>query len=339
MNPELLIQRTLELALAGQGRVAPNPLVGAVIVRDGRIIAEGFHGKYGEMHAERMAISQVENPELLRGSELYVNLEPCSHHGKTPPCADLIIESGISKVFICHSDPNPLVNGKGIEKLKAAGIEVETGILEKSGLWLNRKFIINQTLKRPYITLKWAQSADGFMGRENENVRISNRESEYLTHKWRAQHDAILAGWKTVEVDNPALNVRLWSGKNPLRVILDRHGKLGANFKVFTDNQPTLVYTLVDYPLAVPNVKLPADVDFLPAVLQDLFEKKIGSIFVEGGRQIHQAFIEANLWNEAQVFVGNQHLTHGIPAPKFASEPDSIESLDDNQILRFYPTK
>ncbi|MEO1653709.1 MAG: bifunctional diaminohydroxyphosphoribosylaminopyrimidine deaminase/5-amino-6-(5-phosphoribosylamino)uracil reductase RibD, partial [Bacteroidota bacterium] len=240
------MRRTLELASMGQGKVSPNPLVGAVIVWNQKIIGEGWHNKYGEAHAEVNAIQSVTDPTLLSESSIYVNLEPCSHHGKTPPCADLLIKHQFKKVCIAHMDPNPLVAGNGVAKLQEAGIEVELGILEEEAQYLNRRFLRFMKDQRPYVIFKWAETADGFMARENFDSKwISNLLSRKLVHKWRAEEDGIMVGKNTARWDNPKLTVRDWSGKNPIRIVIDRQLELSPSLHLFDQQTPTICYNLL----------------------------------------------------------------------------------------------
>jgi diaminohydroxyphosphoribosylaminopyrimidine deaminase/5-amino-6-(5-phosphoribosylamino)uracil reductase len=317
MNPhETYMRRCFQIAENGLGQVSPNPLVGCVIVHDGKIISEGFHQKYGENHAERNAILRVETHgrASLQNSTLYVNLEPCSHHGKTPPCADLIIEKKIPKVVISNLDSNPEVAGKGVERLRNAGVEVITGILENEGRFLNRRFFTYIEKKRPYIILKWAESLDGFLWSENE-CQITNEAMRNLVHKWRSEEPAIMVGTNTVLIDNPKLNVRAYFGKNPLRLTIDKNHKLLSKDLHFFDNsQSTKIYETTD----------------LSDILSDLHSQKIQSLIVEGGAKLLQSFIEKNLWDEARILTGNKYLHKGLNAPKIqGKEIFSMEIEED----------
>ncbi|MCL2027476.1 MAG: bifunctional diaminohydroxyphosphoribosylaminopyrimidine deaminase/5-amino-6-(5-phosphoribosylamino)uracil reductase RibD [Bacteroidales bacterium] len=316
---EIYIQRCLQIAQNGLGQVAPNPLVGCVMVCDDQIIAEGFHQKYGENHAERNAISLVNDERLLKKSTLYVNLEPCSHFGKTPPCADLIIEKKIPKVVISNLDSNPEVARKGVERLRNAGIEVITGVLENEGRFLNRRFFTYIEKKRPYIILKWAQSLDGFMYNETERW-ITNDAMRNLVHKWRSEEPAIMVGTNTVLTDNPKLNVRACFGKNPLRITMDKNHKLPKNLHFFDHSQPTKIYETTD----------------LSEILNDLYARKIQSLIVEGGAKLLQSFIEKNLWDETRILIGNKHLHNGLKAPKIqGKEIFSTEIEQDKAVYLF----
>lgn len=321
---ETYMRRCFQIAQNALGEVAPNPMVGCVIVCDGTIISEGIHQKYGQNHAERNAILRVQDEHLLKKSTLYVNLEPCSHFGKTPPCADLIIEKQIPNVVVSTLDSNPEVAGKGIERLRNAGIEVIAGVLEDEGRFLNRRFFTCIEKKRPYIILKWAESLDRFIYSENER-RITNEAVQNLVHKWRSEEPAIMVGTNTVLIDNPQLNVRAYFGKNPLRITIDRHHRLPKDLHIFDQSQPAKIYETTD----------------LSEILSDLHSQKIQSVMIEGGAKLIQSFIEQNLWDEARILTGNKHLQHGLKAPEiqgrkiFSSqiEGDFICVLASSQIL------
>lgn len=328
------MQRAIELAGIGLGSASPNPLVGCVIVSDGRIIGEGWHKKYGESHAEVNAIDSVENKSLLSGSTVYVNLEPCSHHGRTPPCAEKLIEVGVKRVVISTGDTNPLVSGKGIALLSNAGIEVITGIMEKEGRRLNRRFFTSIEQQIPYVILKWAETSDGFMASENGEPKwISNLYSRQRAHQWRAQEDAILIGTSTARVDNPRLNVRDWSGRNPLRVVIDRALKLDIHLNVFDQSQPTYCYNLHRQEER-PNLfyrQLPLE-NFLQALLHDLTARQVRSLIVEGGAQTLSHFIQEGYWHEARIFRSSKTFAKGIPAPMVRGKLQSEETLLDDRL-------
>ncbi len=317
------MKRCLELALKGLGQVAPNPMVGCVIVKNGAIIAEGFHKQYGEAHAEVNAINSLESDFDFSDCILYVNLEPCSHQGKTPPCSDLIISKKFKKVIICNVDTNPLVGGKGSEKLKTAGIEVESGVLEKEGRELNKRFFTFHEKKRPYVILKWAQTNDGFISKtpipENKNDNwITCEENKKLVHEWRAQEQAIMIGTNTALTDNPELTVRLAKGKNPIRIVIDKDLKLEPDLKIFNDASETLVFTGLSATSAK-NIRY-FTIDFTKSVLHqmlnELYTLNISSVIIEGGTTLLESFIKENLWDEARVFVNpNKNFGSGIKAP------------------------
>ncbi len=314
---EVFMRRALELALMGQGNVSPNPMVGSVVVHDGRIIGEGWHNRYGEMHAEVNALNSVKEQDLLKESTVYVSLEPCSHTGKTPPCADLLIRHGVKKVVVANLDSNPLVSGSGIKKLRASGIEVVTGILDQEGRELNKRFFTYMEKQRPYIVLKWAETSDGFIAKENHDSKwISNEYSRQLTHKWRSEEDSILVGAKTAVHDNPQLNVRDWSGRNPVRIVIDRFLKLSNTLHLFDKKQRTIVYNVLKHEEHT-NLSLVRidEEDFLGNLLRDLYKQNIQSVLVEGGAMTLNGFIEGGLWDEARVFQSPRLFEKGIPAP------------------------
>lgn len=315
------MQRCLQLAYAGQQWVAPNPMVGSVIVHNEKIIGEGFHEFFGGPHAEVNAIKSVQKKELLKDSVLYVNLEPCAHFGKTPPCANLIIENKISKVVIACLDPNPLVAGKGVELLKASGIEVEVGILEKEAIALNKRFIHFHLKKRPYITLKWAQTKDGFCGRAEHSdlaKKITDIYADMKVHQLRSTEQAILIGFNTALQDNPALSNRNWYGKNPVRIVIDLKGELPSTLTLFNDKIQTLVFTRNpgSHSETVTFLKVNNNKDFLDEVLSKLYDMKIHSVLVEGGPKTLHHFIQNKVWDEAHVFTSNKIWGEGIPSPK-----------------------
>ncbi len=310
MLHENYLQRCIDLASRGLGKVAPNPLVGAVVVYNETIIGEGFHEVYGGAHAEVNALQSVQDKNLIADSTLYVNLEPCSHHGKTPPCADLIIEKKIKKVVIGTADPFPAVSGRGIEKLRSAGIEVITGILEKECRELNRFFFTYYSYNRPFIILKWAQTADGFIAplkqSHKQPLKISNSEAQTIVHQWRSTVQAILVGKHTVLKDDPQLNVRLVEGKNPIPFILASPKDIPSDYKiwasnpVFFESKNRLIEKITDYCL----------------------KNKIQSILVEGGAKTLQCFIDCGFWDEAIVITNtNMHIHQGLAAPLLMAEP------------------
>lgn len=326
---EQYMRRALELAHLGCGSVSPNPMVGCVIVYRDTIIGEGWHKHYGQAHAEVNAINSVSDKSQLKDSTVYVTLEPCSHMGKTPPCADLLIEHQVKKVVVCTEDTNPFVNGKGIEKLKTAGIEVEVGVLKKEGRAVNKRFFRFVEKERPYIILKWAETADGFIARENHDSKwISNEYSRQLVHKWRSEEDAILVGRNTVVHDNPQLNVRDWSGRNPVRLIIDRFLKLSDTFKVFDKTQPTLVYNVLKHEehdnLALIRID---EQGFLWHLVKDLYKRKIQSIIIEGGAYTLHSFIDQGLWDEARIFKSPRKFDKGIPTSAIRGNLISTENV------------
>lgn len=337
------MQRCLEIAQKGFGAVAPNPMVGSVIVYDQKIIGEGYHEIYGQAHAEVNAINSVENKELLKNSTLYVNLEPCSHFGKTPPCADLIVKHQIPNVVIGSIDSNAAVSGRGIKKLVDAGINVTTGILENDCKELNKRFFTFHEKKRPYIILKWAQTADGFIDieRNAENpgtaLQISNSESRKLLHLWRSQEQAIMVGTNTALLDNPKLTVRELAGKNPLRITVDKWSRLPEHIYLFDKSTPTLIFTAIDK-LSVSNLEF-IKIDFEQPVIKqmtnELYKRDIQSIIIEGGEQLLNSFINEGIWDEARIFVSNIHIAKGIKSPVLKEEPDTVENVNGDRLFRY----
>jgi len=317
------MRRCLELASKAEGLTYPNPMVGSVIVYDGKILGEGYHLRSGESHAEVNAINSVSDKTKLRLSTLYVNLEPCSHFGKTPPCADFIISNGINKVVIGTIDISEKVLGKGVEKLREAGCEVKTGIIEAECRRLNRRFLTFHEKRRPYITLKWAQSADGYLDtkrsedHKTEPTWITGKPERVLVHKWRASEQAILVGAGTVRADNPGLNVREWKGPDPLKLILSSSGSLNIGLSVNSTNNKTMVFTH-NSNAAIPGtvkVMLSEDVPSSDQICKYLYSSGIQSLFIEGGAAVLNHFISAGFWDEARIFTGKDHFREGVKAP------------------------
>jgi len=335
--------RCLELAKQGMGKVAPNPMVGCVIVYNNDIIAVGYHEKFGEAHAEVNAINSVIDKSLLKESTLYVNLEPCSHFGKTPPCSDLIIKHQIPNVVIGSLDTHSKVSGKGIERLKAAGINVSVGILEDKCKELNKRFFTYHEKKRPYIILKWAETKDGFIdvNRKEKNKKydnwITSPFSKKLVHQWRSEEQAIMIGTNTAINDNPKLTVREVEGKNPLRVVLDLDLRLPENLNIFDESTPTLVVNSIKSEIKqnLEFVKIDKNKELLSQILSELYKRNILSVIIEGGAQLLQSFIDQNLWDEAKIFIGNKTFSEGLKAPTLKKQP--INSLQfDTDILNTY---
>ncbi len=336
---DIYMRRCLELAANGLGRVAPNPMVGCVIVYNGRIIGEGFHQRYGGPHAEANAIASVKEPSLLPHSTLYVNLEPCSHVGKTPPCADLIINSRISKVVVSVSDPFSKVSGRGIQRLRDNGVQVTMGVLAQESAKLNRRFFIFHQRKRPYIILKWAQTADGFIdmlrpeGAQPHPTWITSEKLRMLVHKWRSEESAIMVGTTTALLDDPGLNVRDWHGNQPVRIVIDKTCSLPDTLKLFNGQQPTLVYNLVKHDQVGQTrwVRLSDSTDMLAEILSHLHSENIQSVFVEGGRHLLQSCIDNELYDEARIFTGPQFFGQGCRAPLIGhQEPSQIILGNEN---------
>jgi len=319
------MRRCLDLAQNGRGFVAPNPMVGSVIVADDRIIGEAWHHAFGGAHAEVEALSVVrsEDLSLLKIATLYVNLEPCVHQGNTPPCADRIIREGIPRVVIANTDPDPRVAAKGIDRLRQAGIEVTTGILEKNGIELNRHFFTFHQLKRPYITLKWAQTADGFISRSGEKTAISGEVALRYTHQLRASHAAILVGTNTALTDDPSLTVRFAEGSQPVRLLIDRELRVPLHFRLFSGEGKIIVFNALKSGEEgnISYVQLPFDPTLPTKIMQHLYAMKIQSVLVEGGAFTLQQFIDAGLWDEAFVYRSTIVLVEGVKAPALPCIP------------------
>lgn len=339
------MRRCFELARKGLGMTKANPLVGAVIVHGDRIIGEGYHHEFGGPHAEVNAIRSVRDPSQLPEATLYCSLEPCSHHGKTPPCTMLIQQKGIRRVVISNGDPFPSVNGKGIRHMQESGIEVEVGCLEEEGQHLNRRFFHYVNYRRPYVILKWAQTADGFIDLEREPGDqdgprwISNEVSRTLVHKWRSEESAIMVGTNTILSDNPSLNVRRWSGENPLRITLDRNGRLPDSANIFDGTQETLVFTGVQRNYTGKIQVVHADPSYeMVDVMEELFDRQIVSVLVEGGAELHRTFLESGLWDEARVFTARMLFSQGKKAPEIKEKAEEFMMIGDTA-LRIYRNK
>jgi len=322
---EKYMDRCLQIALNGKGNVAPNPMVGAVIVWNNRIIGEGYHREYGKPHAEVNAIMSVKNKELLKESIIYVSLEPCSHYGKTPPCSKLIIDMGIPKVVIATPDPYHKVSGRGVEMLKRAGVEVIVGIREKEAQALNKHFFMSQTQYRPYIYLKWAQTKDGFIDKDRTTettakpTPISNNLTKILVHKLRASVSGIMIATNTAINDNPTLTTRYWHGKNPTRIVLDRTGRIPSGYHIFDNTTDTIIFTekpeqekTIGKTTFIPLV---FDTTVIPTILKELNRKKIDSVLIEGGASLLHSFIAAGAWDEAFVEIADKSFFSGTKAP------------------------
>ena len=334
-NHKKYIERTFYLANKGLGNVSPNPMVGCVIVKSGKIIGEGYHEKYGKEHAEINAINNVTDKSLLEGSSFYINLEPCSHHGKTPPCSDEIMRYKPKEVIISNQDQNPIVNGKGINKLKKGGISVIENIEKEKGLIVNKRFFKNQLTNLPYIILKWAETKDGFIAKEDGSSKwISNELSRMLVHKWRSEEPGILIGVNTANTDNPSLNVRSWTGNDPKRIVLDPNFKINEKIKLFEDEGALFVYNK-EFDKKLKNKHLIQNKSFiLKDILRDILEKGIGSIIVEGGAKTINSFIEEGLWDEARVFISDKKFEKGIKAPKI--DLNKYQKIRDNKLYTIY---
>ncbi len=343
---ELFMRRCLQLAENGRENVAPNPMVGAVIVWHGKIIGEGYHAHFGEGHAEVNAIASVKDPSLLPESTIYVSLEPCAHYGKTPPCADLIVSKGFKRVVVGCGDPFAKVAGRGIQKIRAAGIPVTVGVLEKECRALNCRFMTFQQEKRPYLTLKWAESRDGFIDgcrtAQESPVRLSSPLTQMRVHKLRAENQAILVGKRTALLDNPSLTVREWAGRNPVRVVLDADLTLPHSLKLFDGTVPTLVVadTGAEEKTAVPGVeilRLPLRTQGLPVLLAALYQRNLQSLLVEGGACTLSQFIEQGCWDECWREVSPLALGKGVKAPVLnGADLRGVETWDGHQLLHYH---
>ncbi len=345
---EAFMSRCLALAAMATPTASPNPLVGCVIVDDNdTIISEGFHHQAGLAHAEVVAINAVKDKHALSNATLYVNLEPCAHFGKTPPCADLIITSKIPRVVISNVDPYEAVAGKGIQKLRDAGVEVTVGILEEEGKRLNRRFFHSVIHKKPYVTLKWARSKDGFMdiqrlNNEKGSFAISGPSARRLVHQWRTEEDAILVGHNTVIIDDPELTSRFYAGKNPVRVVIDPKGELDTSYKVFRNDAKVIVISDVkNEAIAKANshrVFLDLKRDSVGAILDYLHQQNIRSLLVEGGRFTLQQFIISDYWNEVRIFTASKHLLSGMPSPDLGIAPFSTTTINEDILDIYYNT-
>ena len=341
------MHRCLELAKAGAGFVAPNPMVGAVLVFENRIIGEGYHRQYGGPHAEVNCVNSVkdEHRHLIEQSTMYVSLEPCAHFGKTPPCADLIIEQKIPHVVIACRDPFKQVDGKGVEKLQAAGVQVTMGVLEQEALQLNKRFITFFTQHRPYIILKWAQTANGKMAHEEGSNRllISNEFTNRLVHKWRSEEPAILVGTNTALFDDPSLTTRLWNGPDPVRLVIDMNLRLPAELQLFNRQGKTIVFNSLkhDEQNNLLYYQITHDVNIVHQVVHALYELKIQSVLVEGGAQLLQSFIDEGLWDEMRVITNNELIVPlGLAAPQMAAaQLQKQESIFSDTINYFVNPK
>lgn len=342
-NDIFFMQRCIQLAKLGAGNAAPNPMVGSVIVHNGLIIGEGYHHKCGQAHAEVNAIASVKNQELLKESTIYVSLEPCSHYGKTPPCADLIISKQIPNVVVGMLDPFAKVNGNGINKLKAAGCNVKVGVLEDECKKLNRAFITFHTKKRPYVILKWAESADGYIDADrsqttNSPIWLTNETCRSLVHKWRTEVGAIMVGYNTALLDNPKLNIRAWHGNAPLRIVTDKNLSLPNNLSLFDGTQPTWRLNTVNNECSnnVTNITINWADSMLDELMQHLYNVNINQIIVEGGTQLLESFINKNLWDEARIFTGSCKLNNGVKAPSIVVPACKHTWFDDIELQTIF---
>ena len=328
---DIFMRRCLVLAQKSFGHTYPNPMVGAVVVKGGKIIGEGWHRKAGDAHAEVNALANL-SIEELDGATLYVNLEPCSHHGKTPPCCDLILTKGVKRVIIGAMDPNPKVAGSGIAALKAAGIEVISGIMEDACLELNKRFYCFHTKKRPYIILKWAQTGDGYIAPEDhkkgEVFWISDADSQQLAHRWRAEEHAILVGRKTVDDDNPLLTTRKWTGNNPIRLVIDPNNNIKEHALVLNEDAKTVIFNnSINKIKENLNWVALTKTEMLEGILSWCLENEIQSIMVEGGAATIEGFIAARLWDECRIIESKKLVAKGIKAPRTPEEKKTTHKI------------
>lgn len=336
-DDDVYMRRCLELASRASGNTSPNPMVGSVIVCDGLIIGEGYHTRAGTPHAEVIAVNSVRNRDMLPRATLYVSLEPCSHHGRTPPCADMIIESGIRKVVVGTKDTSSKVAGKGIERMRSAGIEVITGVEEEACRFVNRRFFTFHERQRPHVILKWACSADGFIdlrrkaGEPAGPQWITGRAQRVLVHKWRAEEDAIIAGGATVRADDPFLDARLWNNNNPIRVIISRTARVDEDANIFKPQGSVLLFTRQKNATlkGAEVIVLKDDTDTIEGVIETLYAKNIISVFVEGGSLIISEFVRKGLWDEARRFTGRDCFGDGVPDPFPGMKPAESISFEN----------
>ncbi len=334
------MQRCIEIARMGAGRTAPNPMVGCVIVHNGRIIGEGYHIEHGGPHAEVNAIRSVKRPQLLRESTLYVSLEPCSHHGKTPPCSDLILNEHIPHVVVGTEDTFTEVAGKGIKKLREGGVQVVTDVLKDKCRWLNRRFFTFHEKGRPYIILKWAQTPDGFIDGERDPdmpaqpMWISGVMARTMVHKCRTEENAILVGTNTVIMDNPLLTARDWSGRSPVRLVIDRRRRLSPEHAIFDGQVPTIVFTenAGEEEFNPEYCGIDFQDNVLQQILAEVYKREFLSVIVEGGAYTLQQFIAYGLWDEAHIYSGTRHFFLGVKAPSVKGRIIATESLDSTTL-------
>ena len=341
MEHESFMQRCVDLAYLGQGNVSPNPMVGCVIVKNGLIIGEGYHSEFGGKHAEIKAIESVIDQKEIENSTVYISLEPCVHHGKTPPCVYELINRKIKTAVIGSRDSNPIVGGKGIESLKRVGIEVIENILEEECRKLNKRFFTFHEKRRPYVILKWAQTSDGYLDKNREVGEkgvnwISSPESKVLVHKWRSEEQSILVGRNTILNDNPSLTVREISGKNPTRIVIDSQLQLSKDVNIFSKDAPTLVFNRLknDKTDGVEWIKISET--STKHILDELFKRNIQSVLVEGGSRTLQYFIIDNVWDEARVIVGDVKFGDGIKAPVMNKVPSRAHQFSDHDTIYYY---
>ncbi len=334
-NREIFMKKCLELAKKGMGYVSPNPMVGCVVVFNDEIIGEGYHNLFGNAHAEVNAIENVKDKSLLKNATLYVNLEPCVHFGKTPPCSDLIIKHKIPKVVIGSVDSFSEVAGKGIEEMQNSGIEVIVGVLEKESRELNKRFFTFHEKKRSYVILKWAESIDGFIAPKNQTVPfwMTSNESKKLVHQWRSEEDAILVGRITAEKDNPSLTVREAEVNNPIRIVIDKDLKLSTDLNLFNTEAKTLIFNSIKSVEKDTNKFIKIDFNnLIESILQELYKQNIQSVIIEGGSKTLQSFIDTNMWDEARIFTTNKTLAKGVKSPTIEGEIISEDKIGEDEL-------
>lgn len=344
MQDELFVKRCIELAARAKGYAAPNPMVGAVLLYEDRIIGEGWHEQYGGPHAEVNCLESVqeEDRKYIPQSTMYVNLEPCAHHGKTPPCAVRLVAEKLKKVVIANVDPFDQVQGEGLRILQQGGVDVLSGVAAQEGAWLNRRFFTFHTRKRPYIILKWAQTQDGYFApADRSRLQVSNERSMQLVHKWRTEEAAIMVGFNTALNDNPQLTARLWEGRQPLRIVLDKKLQLPVTHHVFDTAAATWIINEQKERLEknVQWKQMQFGDDLLHNLLSALYEERVLSLIIEGGAKLLSSFIEKSLWDEARVFTGNVSLQDGIAAPLLTSSEPAFETNISGDTLSIYTNK
>ncbi len=336
------MQRCLDLASLGSGNVAPNPMVGAILVYENEIIGEGFHQQYGQAHAEVNCLNSVKqyNKHLIEKSTLYVSLEPCNHFGKTPPCSELIISHKIPKVVIACTDPFEKVNGSGIKKLSDSGVEVITGILENDAIELNNRFFTFHQQKRPYIILKWAQSENQCISAfQGKPIKISNALTDILVHKWRSEEAAIMVGTNTIMVDNPSLTTRNWVGKNPVRIFIDRNLKIEHTAKILDQSAPTIIFNQHIKKTEGENdfIQINFEHEIIPQINELLFQKNIQSVIIEGGAKILQTFIDEGFWDEARIITNQTMIIeNGNASPKFDYKSCFKQEKIESDLIQYF---
>ena len=342
MNSDnFFMQRCLDLAIKGIGKTYPNPVVGCVIVNDNKIISEGWHKLYGGVHAEVDAINKIEDKSVLKNCSLYVNLEPCNHHGKTPPCTSLILKYGIKNVIIGIKDPNKNVDGNGIEHLRRNGCNVKVNVLEDECNFINRRFISFHKYKKPYITLKWAESKDGFIGpikdklNSGKVVWLSNQKSKVLSHKWRTEEQSILVGVQTIIDDNPKLTSRFYKGKNPIRIIIDPKFRIPLKSKVLNSESRSIVFSNSKKKIDGINI-IANDFNNKESIINTIYNLGIQSVIVEGGRKTLQFFIDNNYWDCIRIIKTNKELKEGTPRPNFNITDSNYIMIEDDRLYEFF---